>query len=163
MARRPQRATVAAKVERWRTDPNGTPTADLGRRLIEGETLTGQDAVDLGVTSGLLSMVLRDLRTAGYRVKVSRVPGRGNAASYRVVGRPAQVLGSLDDDETEGDMLPVLHRSRQVDVERPGVTYPALGSALQVRVLALTDDGLVLHLADEARGVWQVQVLGHVE
>jgi hypothetical protein len=43
-----------------------------------------------------------------------------------------------------------------------GVTYPELGSSLQVRVLALTDDGLVMHLAG-GDGVWQVRVTGHVE
>ena len=48
-----------------------------------------------------------------------------------------------------------------IAAERPGVTYPHLGSYLQVRALALTDDGLVMHLANGA-AVWQVRVTGHV-
>jgi len=53
-------------------------------------------------------------------------------------------------------------RARIIGTERPGQTYPVLGSYLQVRVLALTDDGLVMHLANGG-AVYQVRVTGHVE
>ena len=99
-----------------------------------------------------------------YRARVeSRRGAREEGMSRARAARAARAQSRLPVDPRE--LPPEPRRARRGHPVTPEVEqvipHPALGTHLQVKVLALTDDaGLVLHLAN-GHEVWQVQVLGH--
>jgi hypothetical protein len=158
----------------------------MAKKLLLGHPVTNADMVAEGRTRSLLSVIVGEIKRAGYEVEQMLVddpnrPGR-LMTRYRVTGRH-----SIDDAlraEAERAAGPSPVRTSPVAATRPPreprrprtprareadvidvaevVPHPELGTALTVKVLALTDDhGLVMHLHNGS-AVWQVAVIGHV-
>jgi hypothetical protein len=160
---------VRARVERYRDVQNlPSASADLGRRLWRGEEITSGDGVALGASTSIVFVLIADFELAGYRV-TRRKLGR-NSVSYKLEGGagavPRQVRARRPRPSTNGaalDHAEPLERLAATAVRQFGLPYPALGSVLEVRALALIEgDGLVMHLRDGST-VWQARVTGVVE
>lgn len=211
MALPPSPEVLARRIRRWEQSPETeiTPTAQLGRRFLAGETLEPYMAEEYGVTGGVLSMVVRDMKRAGYGFRMTRGQRGGNSKAFTLTRRPAVDFDLELEPRPEeprrispGELgvaasRPSPHReeratvtwgslnqiTREVhhrgprDFERAGWReeapmetrgtvgewqHPPLGSNLEVRALALTDEGVLVQMTG-AGGVWQAVITGHVE
>lgn len=207
MARPPSAEVLARRIRRWEEHPDieTTPTAQMGRRLLSGETVSSLIGPEHGVTEGAFSMVIRDMKKAGYTFRKTRdgmrlyytlsrrpsvdfdleleprPPERPTPEPRRIqpgelhAARPSQ----LRQEVTWGSFAQVRreavpHRGTESfqragwddgPMETQGAVgewqHPPLGSSLQVRALALTDEGVLVQMVG-AGGAWQAVITGHV-
>ena len=82
--------TLARKIRRWEEDPGAelSVMAQIGRRLLAGETLGAEVAPDYGVSGGTVSMVIRDMRKVGYRFRTQPGLTGGNSKVFTLTARP---------------------------------------------------------------------------
>jgi hypothetical protein len=130
---------AARTVELWQENPERSITAALGVRMLAGDWVTSEDAVELGGSPTLVTQAHQTLTAAGYSVEVGN--RGGNARQYRVKAA---------------------RRKARVEREDAGVTHPQLGAVLTVRALALDERGnLIVHLSNGNKA-WAATITGHV-
>jgi hypothetical protein len=156
-------------VRGWLNPDNDSHSATLARQLASGEWLTPEWQASCMVGAdinkrALLSYVVGSFRAAGYHVQMERASSHPSAKQYRIRGglhRSARATLSDEDALEKVRSLPeVVKRSPAAVVASE---YPRLGHALSVRALALTDDGVLIHLSDGDGGAWQALITGYVE
>ena len=154
---------LAARYERYASDPENQTSiaAQIARRLWAGEAVKSQEAAEqYGCSDSMPGVVVRELRRIGYRIASER--GQGNVVTYRVTGK-----GEPLSDGPPPRRRATFSRPTKVSELAPKTapthsSYPLLGASLEVKALALRDDGVVMQLVDGNGGAWQVTITGHV-
>lgn len=94
--------SLVDRIESYRTTADSA-SAILGQRLLNGESVTGQDAQDLGRTKSLISVLVQDMKLAGYQIAGTQLPRREGyqgppELSYQVIGQ-RDVTAEIEADE----------------------------------------------------------------
>jgi hypothetical protein len=173
--------SVVTKIDRWAAGEGGDSTsAKIGRQLASGEWVTPQWLAETfppqpqaededehqrqaEITDHqhkirqLMTVVVTDFKRAGWHVETRKVRFSNGRKSYRA--RPPSGRRHLPAEAPAP--AEVMDRRSRPTVLANG-SHPALGAQLQVKILALTDDGLVMHLSDGTGGAWQCLITGHL-
>ena len=186
---------LARRIRRWEEHPDTETSvmAQIGRRLLAGETLGAEAAAEYGVSTSAPGMVVRDMKRAGYVFRTQRGPGGGNSRVFTLLRRPTFDFDLPPEPPPEARPTPraVAYQGpasfARAEWTRPpsdrveddgrarwpphlrhdarGVVtmweYPALGAVLEVRALALTDEGVMVQMVGGG-GAWQATITGHV-
>jgi hypothetical protein len=162
-------AVLASRYERYAAEPDTeiSVSAQVARRMWAGEAISPLAiANEYHCSSSLPGVIVRELRQIGYVVETKQDQGRGNnAVTHQITGK----------GEPQPDPPPpraakkraMFSRPRKVSELAPPpasttAAYPLLGASLQVKALALRDDGVIMQLVDGNGGAWQVSITGHV-
>lgn len=116
MTRRPDRATLAARINRYLVDDNNqSVTATLTRRLFGGEAVSAAVVRELGGSGGLLGILMGDLELIGFQVDRRRVPSAGFGPATMHYRLKASVVNEgLREEITRAVPTPIVRVGRKV-------------------------------------------------
>lgn len=158
------------RIERYRDDLTNTSTsATIARQLLTGDWLTPswleRHIRSSGNRRTLAAQVVSMFEAAGFAIerKQDQPSSMGGKTSWRLASRPeaGKAPGALCSPTY--DRQPFDEPLTPQVVETPATQpNPALGMQLQVRALALSDDGVQLQLSDGNGNAWLCLITGYL-
>jgi hypothetical protein len=142
------------RIAHWGDDLTaGGISGQIARQLLSGDWLTPEWLEQLGARRALLAQVVAMFDLAGYEVERMQLEpsSAGGRMAYRLTQQNHNMAASLQ---------PKLEP--QVVEQPASQPNPALGAELQVRALALSDDGVQLQLSDGNGSAWLCLITGYL-